>query len=79
MLLHLGNDYAVNSKSIVGIFDIENSSVSRDTRDFLNAAAKSDRVVSCSYEMPKSFILCDNGRVYISQLSCAILLKRFNR
>ena len=79
MFLHLGNDYTVNAKDITGIFDIERSSVSRDTRDFLNAAAKSDRVVSCSYEMPKSFILCDNGRVYISQLSCATLLKRFNR
>ncbi len=78
MFLHLGNDYIVKYKDIVGIFDIEKSSVSRDTRDFLSISSKADKVISCSYEMPKSFILCKNGTVYISQLSCATLLKRFN-
>ena len=79
MFLHLGNDYTVNAKDITGIFDIERSSVSRDTRDFLNAAAKENKDISCSYEMPKSFIVCSDGRVYISQLSCATLLKRYGK
>ncbi|MBR1422183.1 MAG: DUF370 domain-containing protein [Ruminococcus sp.] len=79
MFLHLGNDYIVNTKDITGIFDIEKSSVSRDTRDFLNSAAKNNKVISCSYEMPKSFIVCADGRIYISQLSCATLMKRYLR
>ena len=41
MFLHLGNNYLVNTKDIIGIFDIENSSVSANTKEFLNFAAVS--------------------------------------
>ena len=82
MYLHLGNDYLVNTNEIVGIFDIENSSVSKDTKDFLSYAEKNKRVVYCTYEMPKSFVVCFDRdyteKVYISQMSCATLLKRFS-
>lgn len=54
MFLHLGNDYLVNTKDVIGIFDIENTSVSANTKEFLNFAAKNNRVVNCTYEMPKS-------------------------
>ena len=40
MYLHLGNDFMVNTKEIIGIFDIENTSVSKITKDFLNESAK---------------------------------------
>ena len=81
MYLHIGNDYIVNSRNIVGIFDIENSSTSAQTRDYLAAAEKNKRVTYCTYELPKSFVVCFDDktleeRVYISQLSCATLLKR---
>ena len=79
MFLHLGNNYLVNTKDIIGIFDIENTSVSANTKEFLNFAAKNRRVVNCTYEMPKSFIVSmENGReiVYISQISVATLRKR---
>ena len=80
MLLHLGNDHVVNTKDVVGIFDIENSSTSQITKDFLNESAKKKQVINCTYEMPKSFVVCIDKdlteTVYISQLSCATLLKR---
>lgn len=83
MYLHLGNDFMVNTKDIVGIFDIENTSVSKNTKEFLNFAAKNKRVVNCTYEMPKSFVVCLDKdfteTVYISQMSCATLLKRVRR
>ncbi len=70
----------MNEKDIVGIFDIENTSVSRITKEFLSLSSKHKRVVNCSYEMPKSFIVCLDGElsetVYISQLACSTLLKR---
>ena len=34
MFLHLGNNYLVNTKDIIGIFDIENTSVSANTKEF---------------------------------------------
>jgi hypothetical protein len=83
MFLHLGNDYTVNTKEIIGIFDIENTSVSKITKDFLGNAEKNRRVVYCTYELPKSFVVCLDREltetVYISQMLSATLLKRYKR
>ena len=79
MYVHLGNDVSVNEKGIIGIFDIENTSLGNDTREFLKRSEKEGNVVNVSYEMPKSFIVTMNEgreRVYISQLSAATLRKR---
>ena len=79
MYLHLGQDTIVNQRDIVGVFDMDNSTISRHTRSFLSKAQKEGRVVNVSMELPKSFIVCvHNGRetVYISQLSTATLLRR---
>lgn len=83
MYLHLGNDVLINTKNLIGIFDIEKSSTSKNTKNFLNYASKMNRVVNVSYEMPKSFIVCFdedlNETVYISQISCATLKKRMDK
>jgi len=80
MYLHLGNDFIVNEKDIIGIFDLEKSSVSKYTRDYLSNATRQKRVINCTEEMPKSFIVTLDKelteRVYISQLACMTLKKR---
>ena len=79
MYLHLGQDIIVNEREIVGVFDLDNSTISRHTRDFLSRAQKEGRVVNVSMEVPKSFVVCEkNGRetAYISQISTATLLRR---
>ena len=79
MYLHLGQDIIVNERDIVGVFDLDNSTISRHTREFLSKAQKEGRVVNVSMELPKSFILCENNgqkTVYISQISTATLLRR---
>ena len=79
MLIHLGNDVVVNSKNIVGIFDIENTTTVKNTSKILENATKENRVVTVSFEMPKSFIVCiENGieKIYISQISVSTLRKR---
>ena len=79
MYLHLGQDVIVNDRTIVGVFDMDNSTVSRHTRAFLARSQREGRVVNVSLELPKSFIVCEeNGRetVYISQISTATLLRR---
>lgn len=40
MYLHLGNDIVVNEKDIIGVFDIENTSVSKHTKEFLAQSEK---------------------------------------
>jgi hypothetical protein len=80
MYLHLGQDTVVKVEEIVGIFDIETSTISKTTRKYLADAQKSGIVVNVSMEMPKSFVLCCNKNkkvtVYISQISTTTLLKR---
>lgn len=79
MYLHLGEETAVRSEGIIGIFDIENTSASKHTKEFLASAGKSGIVRNVSYEMPKSFIVCSEKgvkTVYISPISAATLKKR---
>lgn len=79
MYIHLGQDTVVKKEDILGIFDMDTSTVSVLTRNFLNLAEKEGRVVNVSFELPKSFVVCsENGKltVYISQLSPATLEKR---
>ena len=80
MYLHLGQYTVVRTKDIVGIFDIENSSVSRHTRNYLSQAQKNGWVINVSEEIPKSFVVCldpstGNPQVYISQISSVTLRK----
>ena len=82
MYLHLGEETVVKGKSIIGIFDIENTSISKHTKDFLARSEKDGQIINVSYEMPKSFIVCNDGkdeRVYISQISASTLKKRGKR
>lgn len=81
MFLHLGNDHMVDIKNIVAILDIENSSTSKITREFLAVAGKAKRVITCSYDMPKSFIVTLDKDftelIYISAISSETLKKRY--
>lgn len=77
--LHLGKDTSIEISNIVGIFDLDTSTVSKHTRDFLSVCEKENRIVSVSYELPKSYILYDFGgeySVYLSPLNTATLTKR---
>ncbi len=78
MYLHLGQESIVRTKDILGIFDLDTSSLSRDTRDYLSAAQRAGRVVTVTEELPKSFIVTTNGSrmVYLSQISAGTLKKR---
>ncbi|SMC57409.1 extracellular matrix regulator RemB [Papillibacter cinnamivorans] len=79
MYLHLGQNRVVPMKSVIGLFDLDNTSCSHITRKFLERAEKEKKTVNVSEELPKSFAVCEEKgtvRVYISQLSTATLLKR---
>ncbi len=77
--MHLGQDTVVKTSNILGIFDMDTSTVSKPTRDFLSLSEKQGNVINVSYELPKSFVVCnENGslKVYISQISPMTLQKR---
>ena len=56
MYLSIGNDMAVREKSIIGIFDMDNTSTSKRTREFLSKSEKEGNVVPCD-DLPKAFVL----------------------
>lgn len=82
MYLHLGQDTVITTDNIIGIFDIDECTISKKTRDYLAVAEKRKRVVNVSFELPKSFVVCEKNNkitVYISQLSTKTLLTRINK
>lgn len=79
MFLHVGNNKNIREKRIIGIFDMDNSTVSVVTRKFLSRCQKNGAVESASDEIPKSFILYDNEKnesVCFSPLSTSSLFGR---
>ena len=78
MYLSIGNDLAVRESSVIGIFDMDNTSTSKRTREFLSKAEKEGQVVPCD-DLPKAFVLTAEyglNRVHLSALSSATLEKR---
>ncbi len=80
MYLHLGQNTVINLNEIVGIFDLDNTTVSKNTRNYLSVAEKNKNVKVVSSELPKSFIVCsdktEKNTVYLSQISTTTLYKR---
>lgn len=79
MYLHLGNNTIIRKDDIIGVFDLDNSTISRKTRDFLADAEKNGKVINVSLELPKSFVVCkknDGFIIYICQLSPVTIIKR---
>ena len=78
MYLSIGNDMAVRDCNIIGIFDLDNTSTSKRTREFLNRAEREGEVVPCD-DPPKSFVLTVEygfSRVHLTSLNAATLEKR---
>lgn len=78
MYIAIGGDFTVRDTSIVGIFDLDNTSTSKRTREFLAAREKNGEIVPCD-DLPRSFVITrDYGfdRVYLSPLSAKTLENR---
>lgn len=78
-MLHIGAGYLIDPRQIVGIFDLDKTTYGPRTREFLAKAEKAGQVISAGYELPKSFLICFDGKsttVYLSQLASSTLQKR---
>ena len=78
MYLSIGNDMAVRDSSIIGIFDMDNTTTDKRTREFLSAAEKEGLVIPCD-DLPKSFVLTTEygmQKVHLTALASSTLEKR---
>ncbi len=84
MYLHMGQELVVRQKNIIGVFDIENTTISGTTRHFLQQAEKSGEIQYVTYDLPKSFTVCSPPKgvgkqtVIISPIAPRTLKKRAN-
>lgn len=79
MYISIGGDMAVRERTIIGIFDLDNTSFSKHTRAFLSEAERQGEVVDVSGELPKSFLLTEEfgmRRVYLTQFNASVMEKR---
>lgn len=78
--LNVGGGKSIREKDIIGIFDMDTSTVSPITRKLLSEADRARLTETPSFEIPKSFVVyrADDGstKVCFSQFSSASLLGR---
>ncbi len=70
---------AVRDSSIVGIFDLDNCSYEKRTREFLAKAEQNGEVIPATDKLPKSFIVTSEyslNRVYLVQFNSTVLEHR---
>lgn len=78
----MGADKTVKSRSIIGIFDLDTSTVKETTRNFLNSNEKSKKIDTLSSEIPRSFVVCEDKteknvkfKIYLSPMNSTTLIK----
>lgn len=79
MYLHLGQDSVIRESTLVGIFDLDNTTSSKITREFLSKAQREGRTCEVSDDLPRAFVITEEGgrdRVYLTLLSSQTLFKR---
>lgn len=82
VILHIGEEKVVFIKDIIAVMDIEKTTTSSNTREFLKSCEEKGLVETVGTDIPKSFIVTmHNGKqtVYLSPISSATLNKRIKK
>ena len=75
MYIYLGGDTAISTSDIIGVFDMDTSTVNKATRDYLSKAEKDNKIVYVNYELPKSFVVCSD-KIFVCPLNTSTIAKR---
>ena len=82
MYIHIGEGKVISKKDIIGIFDLENTSIGKKTREFLRKCEKQGEIEYVGEEIPRTYVLVKNKeeeKVYMTQISVQTLNKRAER
>lgn len=77
--MHIGGDVVIPLKNIIAILDIETTTISKDTKDFLTIAEEEGFIHTISNDLPKTFIITESdkkSKIYLSPISSVTLQKR---
>ena len=75
MYIHIGKETVVLDREIMGIFDLDTSTVGKVTKEYLNHAQRENLLQESFDNIPLAFVVC-NERVVLSGISPATLKKR---
>jgi hypothetical protein len=79
MYVHIGGEYSVSDKYIVGIFDFDGTTEeSSETIGFLKKAEADGKIEIVSPDIPRAFIVTLD-RVYITPISPVTLRRRMSQ
>ncbi len=78
MYINIGGDKFLLCSDIIGVFDLENTSQSRITREFLKKTEKDKKSENAVTDIPHSFVVTKD-KVYIAQSTSQTLKKRIDR
>ncbi len=78
MYINIGGDKMINCNDIIGVFDLENTTTSRITREFLKITEKNNKSEDAVTDIPHSFVVTED-KVYISQATSQTVKKRIDR
>ena len=81
MFLHIGGDVVIPVKNVIAILDIDTTTISKDTKEFLKIAEEEGFIKSISEDLPKTFIITESEKksvIYLSPISSVTLQKRAN-
>lgn len=82
MYIPIGMDLSVRERAVIGVFDLDNTSWSKRTKEFLERAEENGEIVEATDSLPKSFVLTHEygmQRVYLTKSNAAALQKRMQR
>lgn len=83
MYFYISQNFPLKKSDVLGIFDIEHTTTTETTREYLSKAQKRFEVVNVNSTVciPNSFIVTvnknGNRTIYLSQFSTKTLTKRF--
>lgn len=81
--VNIGLDHILVSKTIVGIFDMDSTTVKKDTRDYLKRAENHNEVEVIAPDLPASFVVCSHKqkkqKVLLTSFTVATLYARIQR
>jgi ribosomal protein S8 len=79
MFLHIGGDVVIPIRNVIAIMDIDTTTISKDTKEFLKIAEEEGFIESISNDLPKSYIITETdkkSKIYLSPISSVTLQKR---
>lgn len=75
MYLDLGERTSVLKSDVIGVFDMDSTTVSRKTREYLNYQQKQQTLAGVSDDLPLSFVVCGE-KTYLSPIRSQTLAAR---